>query len=111
MSKLNILWTNASEITADKMVFMYAINSLRLNWWDEVQLIIWGEPAKLITTSDKIRQNIIDAKEAGVHVTACKKCADDLGATDTLLELGVEVIYWGEGLTKILKDDEKLLTV
>jgi len=37
---LNILWTNADPITAEKMVFMYSINSLKRGWWKEVTLII-----------------------------------------------------------------------
>jgi hypothetical protein len=51
------------------------------------------------------------AQDAGVHVTACKACADQLGATDALEKMNVEVIYWGAPLTKILKEDETLLTI
>jgi len=49
--------------------------------------------------------------EAGIHVSACKACADQLGVSDNLKELGIEVIYWGVPLTDLLKEDEKLLTV
>ncbi len=49
--------------------------------------------------------------EAGIHITACKACADQLGVTDDLEKLGIEVIYWGVPLTDILKNDEKLLTI
>jgi len=40
--KLNILWTNYNLITAEKMVFMYGINSKRNKWWDDVTIILWG---------------------------------------------------------------------
>ena len=44
---LYILWTNADPITADKMVFMYGLNSLKKGCWERVTLIIWGATTKL----------------------------------------------------------------
>ena len=51
------------------------------------------------------------AIHAGVKFSACKACAEQLGTTEKLLEMGVEVKYWGEGLTEILKENEKLITI
>ena len=110
-SKLNILWTNADPITSELMVFMYGINAKRLNWWDEVTIIIWGGTAKLVHENKKIQELIEEAMGEGVHFSACKSCADQLGATETLEGLDVEVIYWGEPLTEILKDGQKLITI
>ncbi|HYE83061.1 MAG TPA: DsrE family protein [Clostridia bacterium] len=109
--KLFILWTNADPVTSEKMVMMYGINSKISNWWEEVTIIIWGAPAKLAAENDFIREKIRQALHLGVNVSACKACADQLGVTDKLLQLGVEVKYWGEGLTEILKENEKLLTI
>lgn len=108
---LYLLWTNDNLITAEKMVFMYTINSLIHGWWEKVTLIVWGATAKLVSENAEIQNKIKEALEAGVHVTACKACADQLGVTDDLEKLGVEVIYWGVPLTDILKENEKLLTV
>ena len=49
--------------------------------------------------------------QAGVKFSACKACADQLGVTESLEAMGVEVIFWGAGLTEILKSDEKLLSI
>ena len=46
---LYVLWTNDNPVTAEKMVFMYTINSLIHGWWEKVTLIIWGAPAKLVS--------------------------------------------------------------
>ena len=108
---LYVLWTNADPITAEKMVFMYTVNSLTHGWWEKVTLIVWGAPAKLIGENEKIQQMVKDAKQAGVHITACKACADQLGVTDILKNLDIEVKYWGVPLTEILTQDEKLLTI
>jgi len=108
---LYVLWTNDNPVTADKMVFMYTINSLIHGWWEKVTLIIWGAPAKLVGEDATIQKRIKEALDAGVHVTACKACADQLGVTEALENLQIEVKYWGEPLTEILKNNEPLLTV
>lgn len=108
---LYVLWTNDNPITAEKMVFMYTVNSLIHGWWEKVTLIIWGATVKLASEDDHIQKMIGKALEAGVHVTACKACADQLGVTETLEKLNIEVRYWGIPLTEILTGDQKLLTI
>ncbi|MBS3809637.1 MAG: DsrE family protein [Desulfobacterales bacterium] len=108
---LYVLWTNADPVTSEKMVFMYTTNSLIRGWWEKVTLIIWGATAKLVDDNPAIREKIREAQEAGVHVTACKACADQLGATETLEKINVEVKYWGPPLTEILKNQEAILTI
>ena len=108
---LYILWTNDDPVTAEKMVFMYGINALLKGWWDRVTLIIWGATAKLTAEDPDIQKKIEEALGAGVHVTACKACADQLGVTEKLEAMRIEVKYWGEPLTALLKNNEKLLTI
>ena len=108
---LYVLWTNDNLITAEKMVFMYTINALIHGWWEKVTLIVWGAPAKLVSEHAGIQNKIKEALEAGVLVTACKACADQLGVTETLKQLGIEVKYWGMPLTEILKNGEHLVTI
>ena len=110
-NNLYILWTNADPLTSDKMVMMYATNSMLHHWWDSVTVIIWGATAKLAAENALIQEKIKLAAHAGVRFSACKACADQLNVTEQLTGLGVEVIYWGQGLTEILKGNEKLITV
>jgi hypothetical protein len=108
---LYVLWTNDNLITAEKMVFMYTTNSLIHGWWRKVTLIVWGAPAKLVAEDVNIQKKIKEALDAGVHITACKACADQLGVTEALKTLHIEVEYLGLPLTEILKNDEQLLTI
>ena len=108
---LYVLWTSADPITADKMVFMYAINALARGWWEEVTLVIWGSSTKLVSEDEHIQERIQDALDVGVYVTACKGCADQLEVSEKLETLGIDVKYWGLELTNILKNDETLLTI
>ena len=111
MEKLNILWTNADEIAFDKMVAMYARNAKINGWWQEITVIIWGSTAKLAADSELVKLRIRELLQVGVRVVACKACSDSLGATESLLAQGIDVQYLGEELTRILKADEKLLTI
>jgi len=108
---LYVLWTNDNPVTAEKMVFMYTINSLLQEWWDSVTLIVWGAPAKLVSENPDIQKKVKEAQDAGVHITACKACADQMGVTKTLEQLDIEVKYWGIPLTEILKNNEQLITI
>ena len=63
---LYILWTNADVITSEKMVFMYATNSMLHGWWKNVTVIIWGATAKLAAENAVIRERIGLAQQAGV---------------------------------------------
>lgn len=110
-SKLNILWTSSDLITAEKLVLMYATNALLQNWWDEVEIIVWGSSAKLIAENEIVREKIKHAIHVGVKFSACKACSDQISVSDILSSIGIELKYWGEGLTEILKEDGKLLTL
>ena len=110
-SDLYILWTNDNPVTAEKMVFMYGINSILRGWWDSVTIIVWGATASMVSENTDIQKKVKEAQEKGVHMTACKACADQLGVTDNLEKLGIEVKYWGEPLTNILKAKKTLMTI
>ncbi len=109
--KLYILWTSSEIETFDEMVYMYAFNAKKNGWWDEVTVIIWGASARLAGEDDIVQLKIKEMVEVGVHVTACKACADDLGVSTKLESLDVEIKYWGQPLTALLKSDAKLITI
>ncbi len=109
--KLVILWTTGDPITSEKMVFMYAINALKRAWWHELTLIIWGASSALAAENEMIQDHIEALIESGAEVVACKACADNLGVSDKLEGMGIQVKYMGEPLTEYLKLDYKMLTI
>jgi hypothetical protein len=110
-NELFILWTNADEITFEKMVCMYAKNSLKHQWWEKVTIIIWGSTAKFTAESELVQENIKQLLHIGITVSACKSCTDQLGVSAQLEKIGIEVKYWGKDLTEIIKNNKKLLTI
>lgn len=108
---LHILWTNADPAAFDKMVLMYAVNSLVRGWWKRVTVIIWGATAKLAADNPAVAEGIQLAREAGVEFSACVSCARELGVEDALTAANLELIPWGPPLTELIKAGAPLLTV
>ena len=111
MDKLNILWTTDNKDTIFNMLSMYAINSIRKNWYEQVNVIIWGASVKLAGHDTQVQTEIMEMLHAGVTLEACKDCCDNFGATETLTKLGVTVRYMGEPMTSYIKKGEYLITV
>ena len=108
---LYILWTNADVKTAEFMVFMYATNAKLRGWWNEVTLVVWGATAELTAKDEHIQLLIKRAQDAGVKVEACQACAVAFGIKSQLEDLGIKVFSWGPELTRIIKEEENLITI
>lgn len=107
---LCILWTSGDPDVALKMVFMYANAAKQNRWWSEVELIVWGPSAKLVSENTEIQESLAKLMKSGVKTEACKACADEYGISAKLATLGIDVKYMGVPLTEILKSNKKLLT-
>jgi hypothetical protein len=104
--ELVVLWTSGDREVALKMAFMYTYNSRRFKWgWKNVTLVVWGPSAKLLVSDTELQEHVIEMKEKGVKLLACKKCSDMYGVSDDLRRLGIEVKYMGKPLTDYLRDD------
>ena len=105
-SKLAVLWTSGDRDVAIKMVFMYTFNAKKRGWWKDIQFIVWGPSAKLVSEDKEIQDYIKKMKDTGIELVACKACADSYSVTDKLTELGVDVKYLGVPLTELLKSEK-----
>jgi len=110
-SRLLVLWANGDKEVALNMVFMYTINSRRNSWWDEVVLLLWGSSSRLAAEDQDVQAQIALARNHGVRVIACKKCAQNLNVVEALEVLGIEVFYTGQFLTDWLKSGDRTLTI
>jgi len=102
--KLVVVWTSGDKEVAMKMVFMYTYNAKKQAWWDDVTLLVWGPSSKLLSQDKDLQEYVNKMMESGVHVMACKACADQYGVADQLSELGITVKYAGKDLTKFIKE-------
>ncbi|SHN61049.1 DsrE family protein [Desulfovibrio litoralis] len=108
--KINIIWSSGEKDVALKLVFMYAKNAVLKKWWESVHLIVWGPSMKLLSEDLELQSRLAELKQVGVHISACKRCADEYGITEKILQFDIDVKYMGEPLTEILQDNEKIIT-
>jgi hypothetical protein len=109
-NKLGIIWSSADPEVATHMLFMYAHNSVKKAWWQEVRLIIWGPSAKLLVENAALQSKVKEMAADGVQIWACKSCSDEYGVSEALEKLGINVVYVGEPFTLMLQSDWKVIT-
>ncbi|MCG8699559.1 MAG: DsrE family protein [Bacteroidales bacterium] len=111
MDKLHILWTTPDKEVVLNMLAMYAFNSIKMGWWNQVNIIIWGPSANLVANDTQIQTEIAELRNAGITIEACKDCAQNYKVENKLEKLGIKVHYMGEHLTGYIKSGEKLISI
>ena len=82
----------------------YSFNAATKGWLDEVIIIFFGPSEKLAANDREIQVKIRDLLNAGIKIMACKGCADLWDITSTLEEIGLEVVFVGPVISKLLND-------
>ena len=108
--KLVVVWTSGDKDVAIKMVYMYTYNAAKNGWWKDVTFLIWGPSAKLLAEDKELQDYLAKMKDVGIHLVACKACADSYGVGDKLTELDVNVRYAGVELTNYIKENRHVIT-
>ncbi len=107
--KLMVIWSSGDRDVALKVCFMYTNAAKKMNWFDEVHLIVWGPSAQLLANDEVLQKQLKEMQASGVVVEACVNCADMYGVSDQLREMGIDVKGMGLPLTKRLKANWKQL--
>jgi len=108
---LVVLWVSRDPEAAMNMAFMYGKNSKLKGWWEDVKLVVWGPSVQLLCEDAALQEELAAMGQAGVELLACRACADRYGATARLEEMGIDVIYMGQPMTKFLKEGWAVITV
>lgn len=105
MKKLLVVWKSDDYRTIEQFIAPFTINSKKQEWFDDVEVLIWGASTDYLKKNVKPRSLVTKMIEQGIEVRACKYCSDTVKATDILLELGVNVMYTGVYLSDKMKDE------
>ncbi len=109
---LHIVWINSDPVTVKLMVFMYATNGLCKGWWKHVHVLAWGGAAKLLAEDAEIQDKARAFQQAGGDLSACRRCAEELGIVEKLEAFGdIDVFYVGEHVTRLIKNGAHLITL
>ena len=106
MSKVLVVWKSNNDIDIHNFVIPYCYNAVVQNWFDEVELLIWGASQEKVMQDEIIQQRVANLIKNDITVYACKMCSDNVGATEVLEKIGVNVRYTGDLLSDRLKDKE-----
>ena len=109
-NRLAVLWTSGDPEVAHKACLMYTHAAKQRGWFNDVLLVVWGPSARLLAADKDVQAKVRAMAADGVRLQACKACSDSYGVSDNLTELGVDVKYMGEPLTKLLKNGWRVLT-
>lgn len=109
-NKLVVLWASGDRDVAEKSCLMYAHAAKVNGWFDEVVLIVWGSSARLLAEDPVLQEKVRKMGKDSVVLEACIACADQLGVTEQLLELDIDVKGMGIPLTDYLKEGYHVLT-
>jgi hypothetical protein len=109
-TKVAVLWTSGDADVAHRVCFLYTLNAKKRQWFDEVQLIVWGPSARLLAGDKDLQAYVKKMQEAGVDVKACVVCAKAYGVADKLRGMDIDVKPMGQPLTELLQTDWKVLT-
>lgn len=112
MKKLLIVWKSNNEIDIHNFIVPYAYNSKKHQWFDEVEVLIWGASQEKVLEDTIIQQRVKNLIKNEIKVFACKMCADNINATELLERIGVTVMYTGVYLSDSQKDpDVEVITL
>ena len=112
MSKVLVVWKSNNDIDIHNFVIPYCYNAVMHEWFDEVELLIWGASQERVMNDTIIQQRVANLVKNNVTVYACKMCSDNVGATEVFKTLGVNVRYTGDLLSDRLKDsDYEVITI
>jgi len=106
MKKLLVVWKSDNDIDIHNFIVPYVYNSKINAWFSDIELLIWGVSQHKVTEEPSIQEKVKNLIKNGVKVYACKFCADNVGATELLESLGVNVMYTGVFLSDKMKDPD-----
>ena len=112
MKKLLIVWKSNHEVDVHNFVIPYTYNAKVQEWFDHVELLIWGASQELVRDTPLIQERVKNLIKNEIPVYACKMCARNTDALEVLESIGVDVRFAGDLLSDALKDPEtEVLTI
>ncbi len=82
---------------------MYAINTAKYRWMNEVKLFFFGPAEELLANSSKLQQSLKEYHEINEPAIVCKFITDRDGNGEQIARLGVKVEYVGKIISDLVK--------
>ncbi|MEA3361512.1 MAG: hypothetical protein U9R17_19185 [Thermodesulfobacteriota bacterium] len=83
---------------------MYAINTVKNRWMEEVKLFFFGPAEELLLRDLALQQSLKDYHAINEAAVACKFLADRNNTGEQIAALGIKVEYVGKMISNLIKD-------
>lgn len=87
-----------------EMGLMYARNTLKQGWMERTKLFLFGPSETQGATDPELQEMIRTLIDEGIVPVACKFCSDKYSVSELLHELGCEVEYVGEPISRAIRE-------
>lgn len=106
---------SSGEEAIDKALtgMMYAVNTKKYNWIENVNLIFFGPSEKMIAkagSKGEVATLLKTAMDIGITPIACRAISEGEKITEDLEGLGFSVDYVGATISDFIKKDYQVLT-
>ncbi len=88
---------------------MYALNSLKNGWMEEVKIVLFGPAQDLLLVDEELQNRIKEYQEIEESVVACKFISDRDEKSEALSKIGIQVQYVGEMISNYIKEGYVLM--
>ena len=93
MSNKVLVIISSSDASKALTGILYATNTLKNGWLEDVKLIVFGPAEQLVLTNSTLQQALQNYLALDDTVLACKFVADQASASEGLTDLGLNVDY------------------
>jgi hypothetical protein len=101
-SKIVIIITSGDKGVVETAL-MYARNTLKYGWLDDVKTILFGPSERLVANDSALAKEVQEICTQGDGI-ACKFISDNEGTSDSLAKLGLQIEYVGTIIADLIKD-------
>jgi hypothetical protein len=93
---------SSSDVLKARTGIVYATNALKHGWVDDLRLVVFG-PAEQVLAQEPVLQEALQTfMEQNQEVAACKAISDMAGVSQGLADLGLQVRYIGELVSRLI---------
>ncbi|MFW9832308.1 MAG: hypothetical protein ACFFD8_11095 [Candidatus Thorarchaeota archaeon] len=104
MSSKVVVIITSSDKEVVQTALMYAKNTLKYGWLEDVKTILFGPSEQLVANDPELASEVRELCASGEGL-ACKFISDNAGTSKSLAQLGLKIEYVGNIIANLIKDD------
>jgi len=102
MSSKIVVIIASGEKAVVETALMYAKNTLKHKWMEDVKTILFGPSEQLVANDPELSKEVQEICSTGEAI-ACKFISDNEGSSEPLSKLGVKIEYVGTIIADLIK--------